>query len=375
MEKFKAVEKAMKTKAYSQAGLSAAAKLDPKEQAKVEACDFLNSMVDELELQIESLEAENESIQATMKKGKNKIVQENRMAEIDRIIEKHKWHQGKLELIRRTLENGGIDTDDVTLLEEQIRYYVSDGMNEDYMDDDEIYDDLDLEEEEGVFGMNQDNEKNSSQDAQSVQDDIHDLDLPVKPRKPTKDSDSTTSTRTKSAQSKSPLPALATLHTPLSTIGSGGSGSPAMKPASIPTRPAGEGLKYASAAAAAAAADKNNVGIAPLPPPPGVAAGISPLPPAQLKTSATNSPAVSFVQPAQAPEPKQATPIVAPASTSTPAPPAPVENVEPTPSTKAAKKSKASGKQPAVSEVPPSEPSGGKLSSESLVDILSVSSS
>ncbi|KAM0261850.1 hypothetical protein ACHAQJ_002053 [Trichoderma viride] len=365
MEKFKAVEKAMKTKAYSQAGLSAAAKLDPKEQAKVEACEFLSSMVDELELQIESLEAENESIQATMKKGKNKIVQENRMAEIDRIIERHKWHQGKLELIRRTLENGGIDTDEVTGLEEQIRYYVSDGMNEDYMDDEEIYDDLDLEEEEGVFGMNQDNEKNSSQDTQSVQDDTHDLEPPPKARKQVKDSDSTTSSRAKSVQSKSPLPALATLHTPLSAIGNGGSGSPAMKPASIPTRPAGEGLKYASAAAAAAAADKNNVGIAPLPPPPGIAAGISPLPPSQSRTSATNSPAVSFVQPVQAPssqtsEPKQpapvAAPVAAPAPTSTPAP-APVENVEPPSSTKATKKSKASGKQPAVSEVPPSESS------------------
>jgi CCR4-NOT transcription complex subunit 3 len=335
-------------------------------------------MVDELELQIESLEAENESIQATLKKGKNKIVQENRMAEIDRIIERHKWHQGKLELIRRTLENGGIDTEEVTGLEEQIRYYVSDGMNEDYMDDEEIYDDLDLEEEEGVFGMNQDNEKNSSQDTQSVQDDLHDLDPPPKVRKVVKDSDSTTSSRAKSVQSKSPLPALATLHTPLSTIGNGGSGSPAMKPASIPTRPVGEGLKYASAAAAAAAADKNNVGIAPLPPPPGVAAGISPLPPAQSRTSATNSPAVSFVQPVQAPssqasEPKQPAPVAAPvaAPVSAPAPtttPAPVENAEPPSSTKATKKSKASGKQPAASEVPPSESSTGKLSMRTLVN-------
>ncbi|RFU77207.1 ccr4-not transcription complex [Trichoderma arundinaceum] len=362
MEKFKAVEKAMKTKAYSHAGLSAAAKLDPKEQAKVEACEFLSGMVDELELQIESLEAENESIQATMKKGKNKIVQENRMAEIDRIIERHKWHQGKLELIRRTLENGGIDTDQVNGLEEQIRYYVSDGMNEDYMDDEEIYDELDLEEEEGVFGMNQDAEKNSSQDTQSIQDEAHDLEPPPKARKVPKDSDSTTSTsRAKSVQSKSPLPALATLHTPLSTIGNGGSGSPAMKPASIPTRPVGEGLKYASAAAAAAASDKNNVGIAPLPPPPGVNVGISPLPPAQSRTSATNSPAVSFVQPVQAPtsqtsEPKQPAPVAAPAPAPAPAPVA-NENAEPPSSTKPTKKSKASGKQPATSEAPPSEPS------------------
>ncbi|KAH0492168.1 hypothetical protein TgHK011_007131 [Trichoderma gracile] len=358
MEKFKAVEKAMKTKAYSKVGLEAAAKLDPKEQAKVEACEFLSSMVDELELQIETLEAENESIQATLKKGKNKTAQENRMAEIDQIIERHKWHQGKLELIRRTLENGGIDTEQVNALEEQIRYYVSDGMNEDYMDDEEIYDELDLEEEEGVFGMNQDTEKNSSQDTQSIQDDVHEIEPPSKARKAAKDTDSTTSstTRAKSAQSKSPLPALATLHTPLSTIGAGGSGSPAMKPASIPTRPAGEGLKYASAAAAAAASDKNNVGIAPLPPPPGINVGISPLPPAQSRTSATNSPAVSFVQPAQASssqpsESKQS----APAPTPTPAP-APVanENAEPL-STKPTKKSKAAGKQPATSEASPSE--------------------
>ncbi|PTB68523.1 hypothetical protein BBK36DRAFT_1191055 [Trichoderma citrinoviride] len=342
MEKFKAVEKAMKTKAYSKVGLEAAAKLDPKEQAKVEACEFLSSMVDELELQIETLEAENESIQATLKKGKNKTAQETRMAEIDQIIERHKWHQGKLELIRRTLENGGIDTEQVNALEEQIRYYVSDGMNEDYMDDEEIYDELDLEEEEGVFGMGQDTEKNSSQDTQSIQDDVHEIEPPSKPRKAAKDTDSTTSsTRAKSAQSKSPLPALATLHTPLSTIGAGGSGSPAMKPASIPARPAGEGLKYASAAAAAAASDKNNVGIAPLPPPPGINVGISPLPPAQSRTSATNSPAVSFVQPAQASssqpsEPKQPAPAAAPVPAPTP-------------------KSKASGKQPATSEASSSE--------------------
>ncbi|KAK4066704.1 hypothetical protein Trihar35433_7131 [Trichoderma harzianum] len=356
MEKFKAVEKAMKTKAYSKVGLEAAAKLDPKEQAKVEACEFLSNMVDELELQIETLEAENESIQATLKKGKNKTAQENRMAEIDQIIERHKWHQGKLELIRRTLENGGIDTDQVEGLKEQISYYVSDGMNEDYIDDEEIYDELDLEEEEGVFGMGQDTEKNSSQDTQSIQDDVHDLEPPPKAKKAVKDTDSVaSSTRGKSA-SKSPLPALATLHTPLSTIGNGGSGSPAMKPASIPTRPAGEGLKYASAAAAAAASDKNNVGIAPLPPPPGFNMGISPLPPAQSRTSATNSPAVSFVQPVQAPtpqssEPKQPAPVAAPVPA-----PAPVanENAEP-PSTKPTKKSKASGKQPATSEASQSE--------------------
>lgn len=335
MEKFKAVEKAMKTKAYSKEGLSAAAKLDPKEQAKVEASDFLSSMVDELEQQIEALEAESESIQATMKKGKGHGAKADRMAEIERIIERHKWHQGKLELIQRSLQNGGVDTDQVTDLEESIRYYVSDGMNDDFMEDDTMYDDLNLDEDEDAFGMIGDNDKVSSQDTQSVQEEPVEVEsrsssIPGGKPRTVADNVSAAGGRRPSTQLKSPLPTLATLHTPLPTISNGApSNNTSMKPASVPARPA-EGLKYASAAAAAAANDKNNVGIAPLPPPPGMAqstpaAGISPLPPAQQKTSTTNSPSVAPAQPAaatstqtqeQKPTPPTQASSVAPASSS-----------------------------------------------------------
>lgn len=353
MEKFKAVEKAMKTKAYSKEGLSAAQKLDPKEQAKFEAGEFLSTMVEDLELQIETLEAENESIQATMKRGKNNGAKADRMADIDRIIERHKWHQGKLELIRRSLENGGVETEQVNELEESIRYYVSDGMGEDYIEDEEMYNDLDLEEEEGVFGMGQENEKSSSQDTQSIRDDsLPDQDMPPRqapPRKLTKESELISGKRT-STQTKSPLPALATLHTPLSAISNGSVVGPPMKPASVPARPAGEVLKYASPAAAAAASDKNNVGIAPLPPPPGsLGSGISPLPAMQSRPSAANSPAPAFVQPvpssSQASEPKQSA-VASPA----------LEQVEPLIS-KPSKRSKAAGKQPVIPDPPSESPS------------------
>lgn len=287
MERFKAVEKAMKTKAYSKEGLSAAAKLDPKEQAKADASDFLSSMVDELEQQIESLEAESETLQATMKKGKNKTAQAERIETIENTIERHKWHQGRMELIRRSLDNGRLEAEQVMDLEESIRYYVTDNMNDDFMDDDEMYDDLNLDEEEDAYGMNQDNDRVSSQDTQSIQEDHVESEVRSLPASKSR---AAAEARRPSAQLKSPLPSVAMLHTPsLPTIPSGGpSGSVGnMKPASIPTRPA-EGLKYASAAAAAAASDK--IGIAPLPPPPG-APGISPLPPIQAaKASATNSP-------------------------------------------------------------------------------------
>lgn len=370
MEKFKAVEKAMKTKAYSKEGLSAAAKLDPKEQAKVEMSEFLSGMVDELEQQIETLEAESESIGATMKKGKNQAAKAERIAEIERVIERHKFHQGKMELIRRSLENGAVDAEQVKELEESIRYYVTDGINEDFIEDEGLYDELDLEEEEGTYGMGGDNEKNSSQDGQSVQEEIApEPELP-KPRKTPKEPEATIA-RKPSAQTKSPLPALATLHTPLSAINNNITSS-SMKPAQVPTRPAGEGLKYASAAAAAAASDKNNVGIAPLPPPPGSQAGISPLPPVQSKASATSSPAISTSQPvpAQQSESKQAPSSSAPtvpSSTSTPAPSEP----EPAPIAVRGKKAKASSKLPPPPEST-AESSKGQFSSlQSINSIVS----
>jgi CCR4-NOT transcription complex subunit 3 len=282
MEKFKAVEKAMKTKAYSKEGLSAAAKLDPKERAKIEACEFLSNMVDDLERQIETLEAEGESIQATMKKGKNQTSKADRMAEIERITERHKWHQGKLELIKRSLENGAVETEQVTDLEETIRYYVTDGMNEDFMEDDEMYDDLNLQEEEDNYGMNNENDRVSSQDTQSVQEEAPDTDIrstsiPGKPKSATAPEPPNVAARRPSTQMKSPLPALATLHTPLPNISNGTAN---MKPAALPTRAPGETLKYASAAAAAATSEKTNIGIAPLPPPPET------LPPSSAASSA-----------------------------------------------------------------------------------------
>jgi len=268
MEKFKAVEKAMKTKAYSKEGLSAAAKLDPKERAKLEACEFLSGMVEELERQIETLEAEGESIQATMKKGKNQSSKADRMAEIERITERHKWHQGKLELIKRSLENGAVETEQVTDLEESIKYYVSDGMNEDFMEDDEMYDDLNLQEEEDAYGMGNENDRVSSQDAQSIQEEPESHartdNIPSTKPKPSAPEPPLAAARRSSTQLRSPLPALATLHSSLSGM-TNGSVNGIMKPAAVPTRAPGETLKYASAAAAAAA----NVGIAPLPPPPG----------------------------------------------------------------------------------------------------------
>lgn len=365
MEKFKAVEKTMKTKAFSKEGLSAAAKLDPKEKAKGEASDFLGSQIDELELRIEHLEAEAETLRGA-KKGKKSRDNQERLAEIERIIEKHKWHQGKLELAKRSLVNGGVDAEQINDIKDSIQYYVQEGESQPDYADDTMYDDLNLDEDEDQFGMAQDNDKVSSQDAQSIQDESLEVEgrssstVRTKER-PSMETASSTSKKT-STHVKSPLPTLATLHT--TTVQATGSGpttnTAGMKPATVPTRAPGEGLKYASAAAAAA--DKNNVGIAPLPPPPSAHPSVG-ITASQTKASSTSSPSVASLQMAAAPSTAISTPPQPTEPKITPTPAAAVSSgpslAPSTPRSDAkALPSRAAGKAPALPE--PSETSKGK---------------
>ena len=337
MEKFKAVEKEMKTKAFSKEGLSAAAKLDPKEREKLDACQFLSEMVEELERQIETLEAEEEALQATVKKGKKDSSKADRLSEISRSTERHKWHQGQLELLLRSLENGGVDVEQVNNVKDGIKYYVEENASVEFMEDDTIYDEFNLEQEESAWGITNEVDRVSSQDNQSINEDalesadVRSTSAPVAKQKSASVSEpQTTGTRRPSNQLKSPLPALATLHASNNNAASATT-STTMKPAPIPTRAPGEPLKYASAAAAAAAAsDKNAVGIAPLPPPPGASSSSSvaaptpaPAPaPVSLapnpssmdskKSSQTTSPSVAPSLPAsiqQTPAQKPAVPI------------------------------------------------------------------
>lgn len=308
METFKAVEKEMKTKAFSKEGLSAASKLDPKEKEKMDVCGFLSDMVDELTRQIETAEAEQDTVTATIKKGKKDTSKADRISEIERTLERHKWHIGKLEILLRSLENGSVEVDQVKEIEDGIKYYVEQNQEVDFMEDDSLYDDLNLEEEEDMYGMGGEIDKVSSQDAQSVADEPPDGE--TKPANPAKvksasqpDISATSTARRPSIQLKTPLPALSTLQPNLSNA-TNNKPDTNMKPAPLPTIPIGQTLKYASAAAAAAASS-NAVGIAPLPPPPGAKSSETASPAAQYSVPSAATPSPSQ-QPAKLQEPIKA---------------------------------------------------------------------
>lgn len=363
MEKFKAVEKEMKTKAYSKEGLQAAAKMDPKDREKADMADFLARMVEDLERQIEQCEAETDSLTATTKRGKKDHTKIERISELEGKQERHKWHISKLELILRALENGGIEVEQVKELEEEIKYYVENNTEVDFMEDEEMYDVLDLQDEEDLYGMTNEVEHVSSHDAESQT-----AEPEPEPRQPPTVTnkakaaviaESTASARRPSTQMKSPLPALATLNTPLAAPAPAPVPATA-KPAPLPTRTTGEPLKYASAAAAAAASDKNGLGLPSLPPPIREAAapapsGLSPaLSHAQTKPLVSPSPSTSNVQPVEPPSSRASAAQPAPIE-----PPAP-EKLEPktaaAPAEEDAKKAPEPEKTPEET-IPPSTPS------------------
>ncbi|KAF5095988.1 hypothetical protein D0Z00_002943 [Geotrichum galactomycetum] len=237
MERFKACEKEMKTKAFSREGLTNSLKLDPREKEKVETSGFVSSMLEELEHQVETLEAEQESLQATMKKNRKDTTKQERLGEIDESLERHAWHVRKLELILRLLENGNIAPDTVKNIHDDIQYYVESNQDPEFAEDDEIYDELNLDSFE-------DNELDSVAPVKEEPSPLEELAI------------NTGSIRTNGSSEshhglvkKPSVPVIAS-STASSTLSPTISlGITSMKPAPPPSRSTNE-LKYASAAAA-----------------------------------------------------------------------------------------------------------------------------
>ena len=122
MELFKACEKEMKTKAFSKEGLSAAVKLDPMDVLKEEMSNFISETVTELGRQIEVAEAEVESLQGGAKKKRG--APNERIAEVEALNERRRWHVSRLELILRLLENGQIPPTKVADIQTDVKYFL-----------------------------------------------------------------------------------------------------------------------------------------------------------------------------------------------------------------------------------------------------------
>ncbi|GMG22299.1 unnamed protein product [Ambrosiozyma monospora] len=147
MERFKEVEKMVKTKAFSNEALaSGEVRVHPRQKEKDDCIEFLQSQIEELERQDESLEAEADQIQATMKRKKSDSIKQAHIDELNEKSERHRFHIERLETVLRLLENDNLDIDQVNGIREDIEYYVDSNEDDNFVEDETFYDELGLDD-------------------------------------------------------------------------------------------------------------------------------------------------------------------------------------------------------------------------------------
>ncbi|KAF1388010.1 hypothetical protein PFLUV_G00085830 [Perca fluviatilis] len=130
MERFKVVERETKTKAYSKEGLGLAQKVDPAQREKEETGQWLTNTIDTLNMQVDQFESEKQ----------------DRIDELKRLIERHRFHIRMLETILRMLDNDSIPVDSIQKIKDDVEYYIDSSQDPDFEENEFLYDDLDLED-------------------------------------------------------------------------------------------------------------------------------------------------------------------------------------------------------------------------------------
>lgn len=149
MERFKVCEKEFKTKAFSKEGLSQATKEDPKEKEKNKVRKWISTALETVQERKDVYEAELETINSAKKKKKD-----SGAAKWEDLIERCRFHEERLELILRLIDNESLSAEDVESIREQLEYLLEqmvDGNTDevDGIDDDSIYEELGLDDHMG----------------------------------------------------------------------------------------------------------------------------------------------------------------------------------------------------------------------------------
>jgi len=151
MEKYKAVEKASKEKAYSNISLKKSDILDPEEQERQEVSNYLSQQIDELERQYDLLQLDIDKLFALNKKKKSfSILNEEKIENLKVLQIRYRWHQQQMELALRLLANEELDPENVNEIKDDINYYIESNQDDGFIEDESIYDNLDLNSNEAI---------------------------------------------------------------------------------------------------------------------------------------------------------------------------------------------------------------------------------
>lgn len=156
MDQFKDLEKFSKIKQFSNEGLelqnqkSRFSKFnDPADAKKKEACDYISDIIDQINQQNEGLELETHQYTVQLKKSKFSALHSIQAA-IDDLrykIDRNNGHLTQLEKILRSIENEKLDPEKVDDIKDDLDYYVETNQEDDYVEYDDFYDQLEIDDE------------------------------------------------------------------------------------------------------------------------------------------------------------------------------------------------------------------------------------
>lgn len=145
MERFKEVERVSKMKQFSNEGLEMQTKLgasDEDEAKKNEASRYLTDVLDELARQNELLSGELSTFSGKKKLGNAQLAIE----EINLKMERNNMHIGKIEQVLHSLANEQLKPERIDEIKDDLDYYVENNQAPDFIEYDEFYDQLELDE-------------------------------------------------------------------------------------------------------------------------------------------------------------------------------------------------------------------------------------
>lgn len=153
MDQFKDLEKMSKIKQFLNEGLELQrAKYgrfgDMEDPKKQEVCHYISDSIDLLNQQNELLEVELHLQTAQLKKtkGSQVAIVQSGIDDARYKVERNVKHLTMLEKILRSLENDKVTPELVDSIKDDIEYYVENNMDDDYVEYDDFYDQLNLED-------------------------------------------------------------------------------------------------------------------------------------------------------------------------------------------------------------------------------------
>lgn len=155
MDQFKDLEKSSKIKQFSNEGLelqsqrTKSSRFGPEDAKRADACNYVSDIIDLLNQQNDELDQNVNLLLVQLKKAKslNQAPIQSSIEDERYKIERNNTHLTKLESILRNLENDRLDPQKVDDIKDDIEYYVENNQEEDYVEYDDFYDALEIDDE------------------------------------------------------------------------------------------------------------------------------------------------------------------------------------------------------------------------------------